>query len=165
MEATNLQPVLPEDFDVQLLRRLAREGRLYFDPCEPSPEVISLDRQQEILQYVSEIDDCVSPEYAPYLSQIWMHIVTDDSLNQQLFITKGRNQGQANRYRMMAIVSVLLEMGVYARHNTLLMLHHRLEHTTRKDSIYTSRLNYALQHSEILHLRHYVRQVSAPDAE
>lgn len=164
MEA-KFSKVRPEDFDVRLLRRLAREGRLYFDPNEPPEALREKDRQQEILQYVSEIDDCVTPAYVPFISLIWKRIICDDRLNDRLFISKGRHQGQANRYRVMAIVNVLYEMGVYA-HNTytLLDLHHRLEHTTCKDSVYTSRLNYALTHHQCVHLRGAVKEILSTGA-
>lgn len=167
MEAklSTLQPVRTEDFDVRLLRQLAREGRLYFDPNEPSVAIRDEDRQQEILQYVSEIDDCVTPAYVPFISLIWKRIISDDQLNDQLFISKGRHQGEANRYRVMAIVNVLYEMGVYAHHTyTLLDLHHRLEHTTHKDSVYTSRLNYALTRQQSLLLRRAIKEISSTNA-
>lgn len=167
MEATKttLRQVRPEDLDVRLLRQLAREGRLYFDPNEPSEAIRSEERQQEILQYVSEIDDCVTPAYVPFISLIWKRIISDDRLNDRLFISKGRHQGQANRYRVMAIVNVLYEMGVYA-HNTytLLDLHHRLEHTTHKDSVYTSRLNYALTRQQAVLLRRVIKEISSTGA-
>lgn len=46
-----------EDFDVQMLLQLAREGRLYYDPNEPSESIQEEDRQQEILKYISEIEN------------------------------------------------------------------------------------------------------------
>lgn len=149
----NLQPILPEDFDVRLLRSLAREGRLYFDANEPTDLIRQADRQQEVLGYVSAINEYASRAYVPYITSLWLAIIDDPVLNDNLFLQKGRHQGMVNRYRVLAIVTILLENGVYDRSHTLLELHHRLQHTTRKDSVYSSRLNYALSHTQCMHLR------------
>lgn len=167
MEANtpNYKPILPEDFDVPTLRRLARDGRLYFDANEPTVDMSDEEHQQQILQYVGQIDSCVTPAYGPYITQIWRCIITDDRLNQNLFISKGRNRGQTNRYRVVAIVGVLLSMEVYAQSRyTLLDLHHRLEHTTHKDCIYTSQQKYALTHQQCVLLRQAVKKMMASDA-
>ena len=163
MEAKNqkLCPILPEDIDVQWLRRLAREGRLYYDACEVSEEVILEDQQQQVLSYVEAIAPCASRAYEHYINNIWRRIVEDEELNDQLFIKKGRHQGMLNRYRIMAIVTVLLEMGVYDREEfSLIALHYRLENVRKKTSIYTSRLNYAMKRQEIMHLKRVVKEIS-----
>ena len=71
MEAKNqkLCPILPEDIDVQWLRRLAREGRLYYDACEVSEEMILEDRLQQVLSYVEAIAPCTSRAYEHYINK------------------------------------------------------------------------------------------------
>ena len=163
MEAKNqkLCPILPEDIDVQWLRRLAREGRLYYDACEVSEEVILEDQLQQVLSYVEAIAPCASRAYEHYINIIWRCIAEDEELNDQLFIKKGRHQGLLNRYRIMAIVTVLLEMGVYDREEfSLIALHYRLENVRKKTSIYTSRLNYAMKRQEISRLKRVVKEIA-----
>ena len=162
----DLQPVLPEDFDVRRLRQLAREGRLYFNPKEPTETYKIEQRQALVLHYVEAINACVSPTEMPYITRIWKRIVSDPILNDRLFIQKGHNQGQLNRYRVMAIVTVLHEKNIYANGCfTLLQLHHRLEQTSQKDSIYTSRLNYALTRKQSRYLDSVMQKIRESPAE
>lgn len=151
-------PILPEDIDVQWLRCLAREGRLYFDATEVNEKSLLKDRQRQVLNYVKVIASCASHAYEHYIDSIWKRIVCDERLNGQLFIKKGRNRGLLNRYRIMAIVEVLREQGVYDRDTySLLTLHYRLEHVNKRTSTYTSYTNYAMGRNEITHLRKVVK--------
>jgi len=160
------QQVRPEDFDVRLLRRLAREGRLYFDITEPDPVQSAESRLQQVLRYVEAIHQCASPDYIAYIADIWRCIISDPVLNDRLFIQKGRHQGETNRYRVMAIVTVLYERGVYeSQRYSLLDLHHRLENTTRKDSVYSSRLNYALTNPQCRYMAKVIQQLRDKNAE
>lgn len=163
MEAKKLKlcPILPEDIDVQRLRRLAREGRLYYDANEASKEAVMADHLHQVLSYVEAIAPCASRAYEHELINIWQRIVEDVELNGQLFIQKGRHQGLLNRYRVMAIVSVLLEIGVYDHDEfSLIALHYRLENVRKKTSIYTSRLNYAMKRQEIRRLSSVVKELT-----
>ena len=144
-----LKPVSPEDFDVQALRRLAREGRLYYDPNEPLIEDKRAALLDELCRYVSVIHECASPIYAPSIAHIWQAIAADERLSHSLLHVKGKKTGRLNRYRVLAIVTVMWENNIYDRNRfTLLHLHNLLEHTNRKTSVYTSRLNYALSYND-----------------
>ena len=139
-----LKPISPEDFDVQALRRLAREGRLYYDSNEQLSEDNRAAQLDELCRYVSVIHACASPIYAPSIAHIWQAIAADERLSHSLLHVKGKKTGLFNRYRVMAIVSVMWENNIYDRNQfTLLDLHNLLERTNRRTSVYTSRLNYA----------------------
>lgn len=158
MEATKkIVPV--ETFDLNLLQQAFAEGRLFIMPAESSAEELREKRILAILDYVSRIDDCASSAYVPFITPLWRTVIDDPLLNANLFLQKGRNQGRVNRYRVLAIVTVLLEIGVYDQSHTLLELHHRLQNTTRKDSVYTSHLNYALIRSQRVHLRRLSKEI------
>lgn len=154
MEANtpNLRPVRPEDItDVRTLRRLAREGRLYLDvsPQTTNPTEEAVERA---LEYVGQIDQYAHPHVVPYISILWRKILTDPILNDKLIIQKGRHEGELNRYRLMYLVTYLLEADIYHGVSAL-RLHHVLEHTTRKDSIYYGQMKYAMEMSQLRHLR------------
>ena len=150
----------PEDFDARTLRRMAREGRLYFTAKPQVRTAAEPDGEETLIEYVSAISRCATPSYAHCITQIWQCIARDPKLNERLFIEKGRHQDELNRYRVMAIVTVLLEKNVYCKETyTVLQLHHILERTDKKDSIYTSRLNYAMSISERLYINKLLKKI------
>lgn len=155
MEATNfsnLRPIRPEDIiDVRTLRRYAREGRLYLYimPHGAMPEADVVERA---LEYVGQIDQYAHPHVKPYISILWRQILTDPELNDKLTMQRGQSEGELNRYRMMYLVTYLLEAGIYVGVSAL-RLHHVLEHTTKKDAIYRNQMNYAMIPRQTRHLR------------
>lgn len=154
MEANhNFKPVRPEDIiDVRSLRRLAREGRLYLlgTPLDSkSNEEYAVERA---LEYVSQIEQYAHTCAKPYLSALWHQILTDSRLNDKLTMQKGQNEGELNRYRLMYLVTYLLESGIYCG-VTALRLHHILEHTNRKDNIYKGQMLYAMNSTQLRIMR------------
>lgn len=159
MEAnhTNLLQVRPEDIlDVRTLRRYAREGKLFLDitPQAVQPEADVVERA---LAYVGQIDQYAHPHVKPYISILWRQILTEPELNDKLTIQKGQSEGELNRYRLMYLVTYLLEAGIYVGVSAL-RLHHTLEHTNKKDAIYRGQMNYAM-------LSHQTRRLRALIAE
>lgn len=154
MEAniTNFRPLKVEEItDLRTLRRLAREGRLYLDvtPAETSADVEAIERA---MQYVSQIDSHAHPHAIPSISTLWRTILTHPQLNDKLTIQKGPHEGQLNRYRLMYLVTYLLEAGIYVGVSAL-RLHHTLEHTNKKDAIYRGQMKYAMERSQLRVLR------------
>ena len=82
----NLMAVSLEDFDAKSLRRAAREGRLF----------IAL------------------PDDEPKSADIWQAILHDADLSPLFFLTRYRNtRGKINWYRVMVVVCLLRERGIY----------------------------------------------------
>lgn len=159
MEANhkNLRPLLPEEIcDVRLLRRLAREGRLYLDES-PATIDVQAEAVERALEYVGQINQYAHPCAIPHISELWNEILTDPQLNDKLIIQKGRHEGELNRYRLMYLVTFLLEAGIYHR-TTALRLHHVLEHTTKKDNIYKGQMKYAMEFKQMRHLSRVVSE-------
>lgn len=106
----NLMAVSLEDFDAKSLRRAAREGRLFI--ALPDDEPKSADSAiNEILTHVGRIS-----EYAttPKVGDIWQAILHDADLSPLFFLTRYRNtRGKINWYRVMVVVCLLREKGIY----------------------------------------------------
>ena len=82
----NLMAVSLEDFDAKSLRRAAREGRLF----------IAL------------------PDDESKVGDIWQAILHDADLSPLFFLTRYRNtRGKINWYRVMVVVCLLREKGIY----------------------------------------------------
>lgn len=82
----NLMAVSLEDFDAKSLRRAAREGRLF----------IAL------------------PDDEPKSADIWQAILHDADLSPLFFLTRYRStRGKINWYRVMVVVCLLRERGIY----------------------------------------------------
>lgn len=101
-----------EDFDAKSLRRAAREGRLFI--ALPDDEPKSADSAiNEILTHVGRIS-----EYAttPKVGDIWQAILHDADLSPLFFLTRYRNtRGKINWYRVMVVVCLLREKGIYQK--------------------------------------------------
>ena len=108
----NLMAVSLEDFDAKSLRRAAREGRLFI--ALPDDEPKSADSAiNEILTHVGRIS-----EYAttPKVDDIWQAILHDADLSPLFFLTRYRNtRGKINWYRVMVVVCLLREKGIYQK--------------------------------------------------
>lgn len=142
MEAKKFKKVSPEDFNVTKLRRLAQEGKLYFDANDTENELTDEDRLKIVLDYVKEIDMKTSPEFEPFVKEIWKKIVFTPCLNRNLFHVKGKNRGKLNRYTIMNLVELLYNKNVYYG-SSLLELHRLLEHVDTRNVIYNSYANYS----------------------
>lgn len=150
----NFEQVRPEDYDVQELMALAREGKLYrkVEAEEVSTKELLAACQQEALTYVSAIDEYASDSMRPYINSVWESIVKHSAFSRSLMMQKGRNRGHMNRYFITALVVWMSNRGVYQSNVSSLRLHLKLESVKKKTSVYTSALNYApdLQQETIL---------------
>lgn len=154
MEATNpnFRPLTVEEItDLRKLRRLAREGRLYLDTT-PAASSADMEAVERALAYVSQIDSHAHPHAIPSISILWRNILTHPMLNDKLIIQKGRHEGELNRYRLMYLVTYLLEADIYVGVSAL-RLHHTLEHTNKKDAIYRGQMKYAMEMKQLRVLR------------
>lgn len=109
---SKLKKVLPEDFDVELLKAAAREGRLYVD--EEKREVSKEEVIKEVRAYVARIKVFVTKAFSLSIDKIWEQILANDDFVK--FLTPGRNVQKCqvfNKYNVMRIICVLRENGVY----------------------------------------------------
>ena len=131
----NLQKVSIEQFNADLLREAARQGRLYLATAEVSEE----QRQADILRYVSRIDDLATqPEN---IGRLWQAIVTHPAFAGHWHIRRGQRKGEANRSFVTSVVDYLRDRGVYRADYTT-HLHFRLESVNRKTAVYNNMAQY-----------------------
>lgn len=157
IDKQNLKQVRIEDFDVTALRRAAREGRLYLMPA-----VLNEDEERELceckfLDYVCQINDCACEEYQPLMRQIWTDVIRDPMFSDMVMMRQGRHRGEPNKYRAHAMITVLLNRGIYRSEFTVVDLHHRLEHSTRRNVFYTAMNQYLLEHVQMVQLMKIVK--------
>lgn len=139
---TLCKKITPTYFDnnINKLRQAAQEGRLYIKvSCQKSSNC-----QENILQYVSRINHLASPKFVPIISKIWQQIVNHPEIGSTLFIQRGKNNGQINKYRITNLVVFLHGIGVYQDHLTPTQLHLSLEDTTCRNLFYTNHEKYGL---------------------
>lgn len=145
-----LQEVRIEDFDIAVLRRAAREGRLFVMPapeCETSVE-------QEVLAYVSRIADYAAPPYGECIDEVWRHIVSHPDLAPLL---ESRKEPFC-KYRVTVIAIYLRNKGVYDI-NTDTRLHQLLEGLGKneRNRYYTCKAQYSLTPLDINRLSAIIR--------
>lgn len=156
VKKTNLQPVLPEDFEnLESLLRAAQEGRLFI--ATPTPPVETVEQRiDEILAYV----DRISP-YAlnGHVHAIWEAILHDEQLQPLFFLTRyQQTRGQVNWYRVTAVVCLLHEQGIYQQEVTAVQLHCLLEGSERRTNYYSGMSRYRLEWPQI----RIIKQILAP---
>ncbi len=155
-----LKQVRIEDFCASLLRQAAREGRLYVRPSGISETGKLRQTLAAILQYVSSIDECASARYRGRVRSIWEGIVHNPDIRHSLVMHKGRNCGEPNKYRITALVTFMLNCGVYrAGEFSAVDLHLRLERATNRNRYYTSMDKYCPTGSERKTLRQIISSV------
>lgn len=147
-----LKQVSLEDFDVQMLRQLAQEGRLYYDPKEEekSEETIREEGIRSILQYVSHIDVCASEKYLSNIRQLWERILRSPELGDLFFLNRYQSKrGLPNWYRVNVVMAFLLETNVYRNDlYTAVQLHMMMEQTNKRSKYYTGMGRYQLERKE-----------------
>lgn len=156
VKKTNLQPVLPEDFEnMDSLLRAAQEGRLFI--AAPTPPVETTEQRiDEILAYVDRI--------SPYalngnVREIWTAILHDEQLQPLFFLTRySRTRGQVNWYRVTVMVCLLHEQGVYRQDMKAVELHCLLEGSKRRTNRYSGMSRYQLERSEIRVIKRILAQ-------
>ena len=156
VKKTNLQPVLPEDFEnVESLLRAAREGRLFVVAPNPSAETVE-QRIDKILAYV----DRISP-YAlnGHVREIWTAILHNEQLQPLFFLTRyQQTRGQVNWYRVTAVVCLLHEQRVYQQEVSAVQLHCRLEGSEHRTNYYSGMSRYLLEHDQIRIIKQILTQ-------
>lgn len=118
----NLMAVSLEDFDAKSLRRAAREGRLF----------IAL------------------PDDEPKVGDIWQAILHDADLSPLFFLTRYRNtRGKINWYRVMVVVCLLREKGIYREDISAKELCKYIEGAPQSPSHYSGMGRYQLEFRQI----------------
>ena len=108
----SLKQVRPEDFDVELLKAAAREGRLYVD--EEKREVSKEEVIKEVRAYVARIRPLVTRRYSSLIDELWEVIFQSDVLMDVMMPKhKARKCKDFDKYGVMRIIGVLREKGVY----------------------------------------------------
>lgn len=121
---------------------LWQEGKLYRRE-EPIPYGELLARcQQEAIVYVSSIDEFASPEWRPYIKDVWKAIVCDVRIASFLLMSQKR---EMNRYFVTALVYNLQVLGIYepVEEVSMLKLHLKLEGISKRNSIFKNWEKYA----------------------
>ena len=140
-----------EDFDITILRRAAREGKLFIaSDASALQEQTTFNRQQlvvSILTYVQPIDVYSS---CPRVGDIWRAVLQDPRLAPLFFFSRYiRSRGKVNWYRVTALVCLLREMGVYNKDIPAQKLHCILEGTQYRTNRYTGMNRYLFEHAHI----------------
>ena len=166
MKKSKLVQVRPSDFNVTLLKQAMYEGRLFIAIPQTSKEEIREKGIRQILQYVSRIDTCASPEYRTRIHLLWDRLLRSLELGELFFFSRySHNRGQPNFYRVNAVCFILLEMGVYRRDFTAVDLHLRLEQTKKRNTHYTGSSKYYPEHTEIVKIRAILKEFYAKKEE
>ena len=152
MEAKRFKQIRPNEFDMQELMLLAKEGRLYIKQTieEKTETTIREEGIRSILQYVSHIDECVSEKYLSNIRQLWEQILHSPELEDLFFLNRYKNtRGQPNWYRVNVVMVFLLEQNVYCRDTyTAMELHMKMEQTDKRTKFYTGMGRYLLENKE-----------------
>lgn len=156
MKTTSFRRLLPKDFDVELLKQLTDEGRVFIE----MPRTTDKDAyKQEVLDYVVSIAEFASEAWQKDLNDLWQTIVETECFRSCLTMQKGVNAGHMNRYAVTNIVCRMQNLGVYTNNVSMLTLHLRLEKTTKRNKYYQSSGNYSLNREAKAFLRNLLRRV------
>ena len=150
-----LREVSIEDFDIALLRRAAREGRLFIAPEGTAPGEPTSDNG---LQPVADILAYVQPiaEYSscPRVGDIWESVLHDDRLAPLFFFSRySSSRGMVNWYRVTVLVCLLREYGIYDKGIPAQRLHCILEGTQHRTNRYTGMSRYLFERAQLRALR------------
>lgn len=149
-----IEKVPTEDITAEEVLALWREGKLYHEKEEENlseSDQLAL-CQNEVLEYVSAINEYVVAELRPYIKEIWEAILTDEMFVPVLLMRKGRMCGHLNRYVVTNIVFHLRALDIYQCDN-LLELHKKLEGVNQKNGIYKAASLYSLSKEQRKRLR------------
>lgn len=127
--APKFSKVTPEDLEQLDLLTLAAEGKVFVVVDQPAQAT-----DNEILAYVSRINDCVYPEYADIIGPLWEYIIGSPEF--KLRYRKGARTGHICVPKIIAIAEVLACKDVYSTNAWQLFM--RLENTDEKTTLYTS---------------------------
>ena len=144
-----------EDFDITLLRRAAREGRLFIapegsDPGKPNPD----NRQQLVASILAYVQPIAEYSSCPRVGEIWEAVLHDDRLAPLFFFTRySSSRGKVNWYRVTALVCFMREYGIYNNELPAQQLHCILEGTQKRTNRYTGMNRYLFEVAQIRVLR------------
>ena len=131
------------------LLALWRQGKLYQEVNEEeiSQEELLARCKQEALRYVAAIDEFVTPQWRPFVSEVWERVLCDKMFSAELVM---RNKRKLNRYFLTSLVFNLQARGFYypAEKVSQLRLHLKLEGTNKKNSIYKNIVNYPVRQEQ-----------------
>lgn len=159
-KTSNLRQVTIDDFDVNILKQAALEGRLFISQTAVAHDIQSQRAEgiNLILNYVSRIDSCASPQHASGISKLWNCILHSEELGDLFFYQRYRStRGEVNWYRVNVVICLLREMGVYREEFTGVELHCRCERSAKRNAHYTGMSRYLLERSEIVTLKNLVK--------
>lgn len=163
-----LKRVRIEDFDVEALRRAAREGRLFIahgegaspTSCGTGDETAAARRERSVAEIHSYVDRISEYSTTSHVHEIWERILSDDRLSPLFFFTRyTKNRGLVNWYRVTAVVCLLRDNGVYRNDITAVRLHQQLEGSNRRNNRYTGMGRYLLDHGQILIVRGIIKEM------
>ena len=122
---------------------LWHRGELLRKAVRPTDDELLARCRQEALSYVAAIDDYSTPEWRPYIKEVWEAIVNDDAFASGLVMKQKRAM---NRYFVTAIVFVIQVKGIYlpVEQVNQLKLHLSLEGVNTKNNILKGWCKYAL---------------------
>ena len=141
MKKSDLRRLSLKDFNIDWLRQLTLEGRVYID----MPQVVDRNAyKREILEYVHAIDDYVTEAWKGQMDEVWNAIVDAECFSEFLVLKRGDQSGHMNRYTVTNLVRRMQNLGVYRKDVSMLTLHLKLEHTTKKNKYYKNNRNYRM---------------------
>ena len=152
--------ILIEEFDLEAITVAFRQGRLYLK-TDDSAENAAKKRAagiRDIMEYVARIDDCASAPYTSKTHAIWEKILHSEELTDLFFHHRyASSRGKVNWYRMNVVICLLLELGVYRKEFTGVVLHCRCERSAKRNAHYTGMNRYLLERSEIVTLKNLLK--------
>ena len=155
---SKLKQVRPEDFDVEALIAVAREGRLYVD--EKKKTVNKEQVKRDVRAYVARISPLVTRRYSSLIDELWDEIFSNDVLMDMIMPKpKARKCRKFDKYGVMRIVGVLRVKGVYEQRSDPQF--DALLEQPGKDSPYRRYLGQGLeQRAQLLALRSIVETLT-----
>ena len=150
-----LREVRIEDFNIALLRRAARQGRLFIAPETPADEFQESSKRQQLIDSILTYVQSIAP-YSPYpcVGDIWDAVLHDQRLAPLFFLTRySQSRGTVNWYRVTALMCLMRELGVYQTEIPASRLHCILEGTNRRTNYYTGMGKYLFEKAEIKAIR------------
>lgn len=133
-------------FDINLVRQAFEEGCLYIAVQQVPEKDTHETGILSILEYVSRIDGCASPDYRLHIRDLWEAILRNQTISPLFFYTRySHNRGQVNWYRVTAMVCLLREWKVYRSEYSGSDLHCILEGTNRRNGRYTGMNRYLVE--------------------
>lgn len=146
-----LREVRIEDFDTDLLRRAAREGRLFIALEDPTPgEQAPCSHQQLVDSILAYVQPIASYATTPRVDDLWKAVLHDRRLAPLFFFTRySRTRGKVNWYRVTALVCLMRECGIYRQDVSAIRLHCILEGTKQRTNRYTGMNRYLFERADI----------------